>query len=150
MPIAKVARPPAPGLAVSRLPAGRPPVAPAKVVSVRTTSNSSCANRARRWLSATTNRTMRQASRHVSSGQVPLQPVDGDRDPLAIVFRVWPGTGALLALRDPSTGKHRLEESGGRRTSRFREPQLPAGGDDPVDQREQRLDVTTLIEDVGR
>ena len=45
---------------------------------------------------------------------------------------------------------HRLEESGGRRASRLRQPELPARGDDPVHQGEQRLDVATLVENVGR
>jgi hypothetical protein len=119
MPIGRLARPTAPGLAASHLPAGKPPTAPAKAVWDRTTSSSSCANRAR-LSSATANRTMRQENRRVSSSEVSPQPVDRDHDLFAIVFLVRPRAGALFTLRDPSTGKHCLEKSGGWWTARFR------------------------------
>ena len=75
--------------------------------------------------------------------------MDCDDDTLTIVLWVRPGAGALLALSTPSAGANRLEESGSWGTPWFCEPELPTGGDETFAKRQQRLDVSTLIEDIG-
>src|SRR5215216_6416419 len=85
----------------------------------------------------------------VTSNAAPSQPVDRNDDSFTVVFRVRPRAGPCLALRDPPTSANRRKESGGRRAPWLREPELPAGGDNPLDEREQRFHVATLIKDVG-
>jgi hypothetical protein len=72
-----------------------------------------------------------------------------NHDTLAVVLRIRPGAGALLAFSVPSAGANRLAESGRGCTPWFREPELPAGCNETLAKREQRLHVSTLIEDVG-